>query len=193
MRKLTLCENLSLDGVMQHTPDENGFPFPHWTMPYRTREGLDMLIAEYGDRYDLLLGRRTYDLWSEFWPNAPQSPMGDRLNAATKFIVTHHPDTLAWGPHTALPSGFAPAVRELKQQDGPDIILCGSSTLIPDLFAHGLVDEVLLVTVPVLLGTGKRFFQEGTPAHSLQLLRTQTSPTGVLINRYRVAEALQPA
>ena len=90
MRKLKIAEHISLDGIIQHTADENGFPYVDWTAPYRTPEGRDALLAAYGEKYDLLLGRRTYDLWTGFWPKA-SGPMADRINAATKFIVTHHP------------------------------------------------------------------------------------------------------
>ena len=100
MRKLKLVEHISLDGVIQVSggPGEDGdFPYGDWTAPYRTPAGLAMLLEKYGERFDLLLGRRTYDLWSGFWPKAPQSPMADRLNAATKYVVTHRPESLGNG------------------------------------------------------------------------------------------------
>jgi dihydrofolate reductase len=186
MRKLKICEHISLDGVIQHSPDENNFPYSSWSVPYRTPEGLALLIAEYGDRYDLLLGRRTYDAWSEVWPKAPSNPMADRLNAATKYVVTHRPDSLKWGPFESVGPDLAEGVRRIKSQDGPGLLLCGSSTLTTPLLEAGLADEVLLIFYPVLLGTGKRFFAEGTPPRTFELLNTKTTPTGVLLHHYKV-------
>ena len=84
MRKLRIFEHISLDGVIQHSADDGDFPYSDWTAPYRTPAGRDAMLAAYGERFDLLLGRRTYDIWSGFWPKAPSSPMSDALNAATK-------------------------------------------------------------------------------------------------------------
>jgi dihydrofolate reductase len=94
MRKLKIMEHISLDGVIQHSADDGDFPYSDWTAPYRTPAGRDAVLAAYGERFDLLLGRRTYDLWSGFWPKAPSSPMADGLNAATKYIATHRPESL---------------------------------------------------------------------------------------------------
>ena len=192
MRTLKLIEHISLDGVIQVSgAPGDGYPYGDWTAPYRTPTGLQMVLAEYGERFDLLLGRRTYDQWSEFWPQAPSSPMADRLNAATKYVVTHRPESLKWGPVESVGPGFVDAVRHLKANDGPDLILSGSVTLISALLEHGLADTVLLLVNPVLIGKGKRFFAEGTPARSLVLENTRTSPTGILANLYRVAGPLQ--
>ncbi|MFN2604486.1 MAG: dihydrofolate reductase, partial [Gemmatimonadaceae bacterium] len=84
MRKLKIIEHISLDGVMQSS-GEDGFPYENWTAPYRTPAGRDALLAEHGERFDLVLGRRTYDMWSSFWPKSPSNPFADRLNAAKKF------------------------------------------------------------------------------------------------------------
>jgi dihydrofolate reductase len=186
MRKLRICENISLDSVIQHSAAENNFRYIDWTLPYRTPEGRDLVVAAYGEKLDLLLGRRTYDEWSGLWPKAPSSPIADRLNAATKYVVTHRPDSLEWGPSEAVGPDLVEGLRRIKSQDGPDLILCGSSTLTSPLLEHGLVDEVLLVVYPVLLGTGKRFFMEGTPPRTFELLSTKTTPTGVLLNHYKV-------
>jgi len=87
MRKLKIFEHISLDGVIQHSADENAFPYSDWTLPYRTPAGRDAVLALYSDKFDLLLGRRNYDLWSGFWPKAPSSPMADRINAAKKYVA----------------------------------------------------------------------------------------------------------
>ena len=193
MRKLKIAEHISLDGVIQHSADDNNFPYSDWTAPYRTPAGRDAILAAYGDRFDLLLGRRTYDMWSGFWPEAPSSPMSDRINAATKYIATHRPETLEWGPVEGFGPDIVAGVRRIKSQDGPDLILSGSSTLTSPLLEHGLADEVLLVVYPVLLGTGKRIFADGTPPRSFELASTQTTPTGIIFNTYKSAGPLKTA
>jgi dihydrofolate reductase len=191
MRKLKLFEHISLDGVIQTVADDDNFTYGDWTAPYRTPEGRDVLLAAYGGKYDLLLGRRTYNLWSGYWPKAPRSPMSDGLNAATKYVATHRPESLEWGPFEYVGPDFVEGVRRIKAQDGPDIILWGSSTLTSTLLENGLADEVVLIVYPVLLGAGKRFFAEGTPARSFDFVSTQTTPTGVLLNSYKVVGALK--
>lgn len=102
MRKLKIIEHISLDGVIQVTGEGCDFPYGDWTAPYRTPAGRDAIMAAHGERFDLLLGRRTYDLWSGFWPQAPSSPIADRLNAATKYVATRRPESLDWGRSRAL-------------------------------------------------------------------------------------------
>jgi len=191
MRKLKIFEHISLDGVIQQSADENNFPYGDWSTPYRTPAGRDALVAAHGEKCDVLLGRRTYDAWSGSWPKAPSSPMADRLNAATKYVVTHRPDSLAWGPFEAVGPDLVEGLRRIMSQDGPDLILWGSSTLTSPLLEHGLADEVLLVVYPVLLGTGKRFFVEGTAPRTFELLNTKTTPTGILLNHYKVVDPLK--
>lgn len=193
MRKLTLTEHISLDGVIQHSADDDDFPYSDWGAPYRTLAGRDVVLAAYGENFDLLLGRRTYDIWSGFWPQAPSSPMADRLNGATKFVATHRPESLGWGPYKSLGPDLVEDIGRLKSQDGRDLILSGSSTLTSMLLEHGLADEVLLIVYPVLLGTGKRFFAEGTPARSFVLISTMALPSGIMLHRYKVAGPLRTA
>jgi dihydrofolate reductase len=192
MRKIRIMEHISLDGVIQHSADDGDFPYSDWTTPYRTPAGRDAILAAYGESFGLLLGRRTYDMWSGFWPKAPSSPMADRLNAARKYIATHRPESLgAWGPAEGLGPDIVEGIRRLKTQDGPDLILSGSSTLTSPLLEHGLADEVLLVVYPVLLGTGKRFFAEGTPARSFELVSTKALASGVILSTYKPSGPLR--
>jgi dihydrofolate reductase len=190
MRTLKIIEHMSLDGVIQSS-GEDGFPYVDWTVPYRTPAGRDVLLAEHGERFDLVLGRRTYDMWSGFWPKAPSSPFADRLNAATKYVATHRPESLAWGPFEGLGPDIVEGIRRVKSSNGPGLILSGSSTLTSTLLEHGLADEVLLVVYPVLLGTGKRFYAERTPARSFELLGTRAMPSGIILSNYKVAGALK--
>ena len=193
MRKLRIFEHISLDGVIQHSADDNDFSYSDWTTPYRTPAGREAITAAYGARFDLLLGRRTYDLWSGFWPKAPSSPLSDAINAATKYVATHRWESLAWGPFEGVGPNIVEDLRRVKSQDGPDLIVSGSSTLTSTLLEHGLADEVLLVVYPVLLGAGKRFYAEGTPARSFELENTQAFPSGIVFTTYKFAGPLKNA
>src|SRR6266478_3644850 len=189
MRKLKIMEHISLDGVIQVSdgPGDGDFPYGDWTASNRTPAGLETVLAMYGETFDLLLGRRTYDLWSGFWPKAPKSPMADRLNAATKYVATHRPESLEWGPFEGIGPDLVNSVRGIKAKDGADLVLSGSSTLTSALLEHGLADEVVLLVNPVLLGKGKRLFAEGTPPRAFALDSTQALPSGIVINTYKAA------
>ena len=193
MRKLRIMEHMSLDGVIQIATGsgEDDFPYGDWTAPYRTPAGLERVMAMYGERFDLLLGRRTYDLWSGYWPKAPASPLADRLNAATKYVVTHRPESLDWSPFQGLGPDLVEEVRALKAKNGPDLILSGSSTLTSALLEHELADEINLMINPVLLGKGKRLFAEGTPPRAFTLESTRSTPSGIVTHTYKPAGPLQ--
>lgn len=191
MRKLKIIEHISLDGVMQNSRDDGDFPYADWSAPYRTPAGRDALLAAHGESFDLLLGRRTYDLWSGFWPKAPSGPFADRLNAARKHVVTHRPESLEWGPFEAVGPDLVEAVRRIKSQAGPHLILSGSSTLTSTVLEHGLADEILLILYPLVLGTGKRFFAPGTPARSFELVSAQPMPSGVILSSYKFVGPLK--
>lgn len=192
MRKLWICEHISLDGVISPTTrgEDSAFANGGWTAPYRTPEGAESLAKRYGT-YDLLLGRRTYDLWAGFWPKVTTGPFAPGLNAATKYVVTHRPDGLGWGPAEALGGDIVAAVRRLKSTDGQALLVCGSSTLTSVLLEQGLVDEVLLLVYPVLLGRGKRLLSDSADPRELALVSTQTTPTGVVVNMYRHVGAVR--
>jgi dihydrofolate reductase len=191
MRKLRIFEHISLDGVIQHSADDGDFPYGDWTAPYRSPAGRDAVVAAQGERFDLLLGRRTYDIWSGFWPKAPSSPMSDALNAATKYIATHRPESLEWGPFERVGPDIVEDIRRIKSRNGPDLILWGSSTLTSTLLEHGLADDVLLYVYPVVLGKGKRFFAEGTPPRAFELASTKALSSGVVMNAYKAAGPLK--
>src|SRR6185437_15286506 len=190
MRKLRIMEHISLDGVIQHSADDNGFPYSDWTVPYRTPEGRDEILAAYGRSFDLLLGRRTYDIWSGFWPKAPSSPIADRLNAATKYVITHRPESLEWGPFEAIGPDLVDSVRRIKATKGPDLVLAGSLTLTSVLLEHGLADELVLLVNPIVLGKGKRFFANGALPRTFALSSTQALPLGILVNVYKLIPTL---
>ncbi len=193
MRKLKIFEHISMDGVIQvgGSAEDGDFPYGDWTAPYRSPAGRDAVLAAHGESFDLLLGRRTYDIWSGFWPKAPSNPMSDALNAATKYIATHRPESLEWGPFEGLGPDIVEDIRRIKSHNGPDVILWGSSTLTSTLLEHGLADEVLLLVYPVLLGKGKRFFAEGTPPRAFELASTNALSSGIIVNAYKAAEPLK--
>ena len=196
MRKIRIIEHISLDGVIQAPggPEEDtgdGFKYGGWAAPHDDPEGGEAIVAAHGDDFDLLLGRRTYDIWSGYWPKAPKSPMADSINAATKYIATHRPKSLEWGPVEDLGSNIVEGIRRIKAKSGPHLIVWGSSTLTPVLLEHGLADEVLLLVFPVLLGTGKRFFSDGTPPRELALVGTKAVSSGVIISTYRPSGPLR--
>ena len=182
MRKIRIFEHISLDGVIEQ---EGGYAYGAWTAPYRSPAGLQAVLEAQGTGFDLLLGRRTYDLWASYWPKAVSSPMADALNAATKYVATHRPQTLGWGPAKDLGTDIIESVRGLKSHKGPDLIMWGSSTLTSPFLDQGLVDELVLIIYPVLLGRGKRILSETFNARELAFVSTKATPTGLLLNTYR--------
>ena len=195
MRKIRIIEHISLDGVIQAPGgrDEGGDDYPHggWTAPYRSTAGGEAVVAAQGTGFDLLLGRRTYDIFAGYWPKAGKSPIADGLNAATKYVATHRPDSLGWGPVEDLGADIVEGVRGVKSKEGPDLIVWGSSTLTSVLLGQSLVDEVLLLVYPVLLGRGKRFFSDSADPRELALVSTKGLSSGVLINTYRYVGSLR--
>lgn len=190
MRKIRIIEHISLDGVIQAPggPEEdssNGFKYGGWSAPHHDKAAGEAIVAAHGEAFDLLLGRHTYDIWSGYWPKAPKSPMADSINAAMKYIATHNPKTLEWGPVENLGSDIVEGIRRVKAKSGPHLIVWGSSTLTPVLLEHELADEVLLLVFPVLLGTGKRIFSDGTPPRQLALVSTKSASSGVIISTYK--------
>ncbi len=191
MRKIRVFAHISLDGVISPMDGGSDYTNGGWTAPYRTPAGAAALAEAQGTTFDLLLGRRTYDLWSRFWPKAPSSSISDTLNAATKYVATHRPEGLEWGPVSNLGADVVEGIRGLKSSDGPDLLVWGSTSLTSVLFEKGLVEDVLLFVYPVLLGRGKRFFSDSVDPRGLAFVSTHATSTGVLLNRYRYVGPLQ--
>jgi len=188
MRKIKILEHISLDGVIQAPggPEEDaGYRYGGWAAPHDDPEAGEAIVAAHGDDFDLLLGRRTYDIWSGFWPKAPKSPMTDAINGATKYVATHRAESLGWGPAASLGPDIVAGLRRAKAMDGPNLIVWGSSTLTPVLLEHELADEILLLVFPVLLGTGKRIFSDGTPPREFKLTSSKAVSSGVIISTYK--------
>ncbi len=194
MKMIRVLAHISLDGVISPGgPGEYGDAYANgeWTAPYRTPAGAAAVAEAQGKSFDLLLGRRTYDIFAGFWPKAGSSPIADGLNAATKYVATHRPDSLEWGPIGNLGADIVEGVREIKSKDGPDLIVWGSSTLTSVLLDQGLIDEVVLLVYPVLLGRGKRFFSDSADPRELALVSTKAMSSGILMNTYRHVGSLR--
>ena len=191
MRKLTGAVFVSLDGVMQAPggPEEDptsGFRFggwvqPHWDPDMGPFEGLIM------GEYDLLLGKRTYDIFSAYWPYNQDDPIGEKFQRIDKYVLTHSDETLEWDNSHKLSGDTADAVAELKHREGRDLLIQGSSTLYPPLLSARLIDRLMLIRFPVILGTGKRILDGSEKAGALALVDHFVSPRGVTIATYEPA------
>lgn len=198
MRTLTGAVFLSLDGVMQGPggPGEDrtgGFDQGGWVFAIGDPV-IDPVLGElFAPPYALLLGRRTYDIFAAYWPfvTGEAAAMGAALTAADKYVVTGGGGPLDWANSHRLDG--IDAVRALKAGDGPDLLIQGSSTLYPPLLAAGLIDELVLMTFPVLLGTGKRLFGHGTPPGAFTLRDTRVGAKGVVVTRWAPAGAIPAA
>jgi dihydrofolate reductase len=189
MRKLIVLEFVSLDGVMQAPggPEEDvsgDFRFGGWTVPYSDEFIGDVMTEQMGEPFDLLLGRKTYEIFASYWPYHVENDGGVALNKATKYVASSHELNLTWDKSVQLKGDVAEAVRELKAQDGTDLQVYGSGKLIQTLFKHDLVDELWLKIYPVTLGPGKRLFAEGTIPAAFTLTGSKVSPKGVIVANY---------
>ncbi|MGG7664422.1 dihydrofolate reductase family protein [Dyadobacter sp. BHUBP1] len=194
MGKIIAITQLSIDGVMQAPggPEEDpSSDFKHggWFMHY----GDDMLhetISEIiSGEFEMLLGRRTYDIFASYWPLHDDDPIGKAFNKAKKYIATRTLDHLDWNNAQIL-RDVVEAVGRLRASEGPEIHIWGSSNLLQTLISAGLIDEHRLWIAPVVLGGGKRLFENGVPAGALSLVDTKVTSTGMIINTYRPAGAL---
>ncbi len=191
MRKIIAITQVSVDGVMQGPggPEEdprNGFTHGGWAMPF-VDEGVSQEIDEtIGGEFGMLLGRRTYEIFAGYWPKQG-GRIAKAFNKATKYVVTHSLDHLEWKSSQRLGGDVVEGVRQLKASDGPPLHIWGSSELLQALIAADLVDEYHMRISPVVLGKGKRLFENGVPPRGLSLVATRSTPRGVLLNIYRPA------
>jgi dihydrofolate reductase len=207
MRKIVVGVFVSLDGVMQGPggPEEDtsgDFELGGWTVKHFD----DFVGATLGETFsapfDLLLGRRTYDIFAAHWPRVASDPvaagvdegegaLARTFDAVTKYVATHFPNTLKWQNSEALGADIVARLRELKQTDGPILLVQGSSDLIQTLLANDLVDEFRLLIFPVVLGKGKRLFGSGTAPAAFKVTKSATSPNGVLAVTHKRAGNIQ--
>lgn len=190
--RLIAISQLTLDGVMQSPggPGEDprdGFTHGGWAMSFGD-DALSQVIAEtIADEFDMLLGRRTYEIFAAYWPRHGDGPIGTAFNKATKYVVTRTLDRFDWEHSRRIGGDVVNEVRKLKASDGPPLHVWGSGELLQTLMAAGLVDEHRLWIAPLLLGEGRRLFREGSPPRGLALVGTRTTPKGVLVTTYRPA------
>jgi dihydrofolate reductase len=183
MRKITACEFITLDGVIQNEEnDGDGFKHGGWFFPYADEVTGAAVQERLAKPVDLLLGRKTFDGWETYWPT--HSNFWPNVNTATKYVASNTRDSSDWQPTVFLSGDLAEKIRELKRSKGPDIHLFGSANLLQTLFKADLVDALELMIIPVTLGTGKRLFQNGTIPAAFKLTSGQVAPKGILIATY---------
>jgi len=190
MRKLTGAVFVSLDGVMQAPggPEEDptsDFRLGGWVQPFWDEMGpFDELIM---GQYDLLLGKRTYDIFAAYWPDNQDNPIGEKFQRINKYVLTHSDEPLSWANSSKLSGDTAAAVAELKRGEGRDLLIQGSSTLYPPLLSARLIDRLMLITFPVVLGHGKRIFDGSETPGALKLVEHCISDKGVVLATYEPA------
>lgn len=190
MRKLIVLTFVSLDGVMQGPggPGEDpsgGFSHGGWTVPFFDEFLGNVMAEQMSEPFDLLLGRKTFELFASYWPYHVDE--GPGINKATKYVVSNTMTTHQWSKSVFLKGNVAHEIKKLKGQDGPDLQVHGSSNLIQTLLKHDLVDEFWLKIFPISLGSGKRLFAEGTIPASFALVDSKSSPSGVIIANFKRA------
>jgi len=197
MRKLTVNTFLSLDGVMQapggpREDGEGGFSQGGWSVNYWDDRMGGMMGDFMAEPFDLVLGRRTYDIFAAHWPHTSEELGSGPLNNAVKYVASRGKPDLSWEKSVLLVGDAAESVAELKQGDGPELQVHGSGDLLQTLIGADLIDEYRLWIFPVLLGPGKRLFAGGTVPAGLRLIDSTTSTTGVVISTYAPAGKIVP-
>jgi dihydrofolate reductase len=189
MRELIVSTFLTLDGVMQAPggpgeDDSGGFAYGGWSVNFWD-DAVDGFMTEtMGKPFDLLLGRRTYDIFAAYWPHAPEEAGAKPLNDATKYVASRGRPTLAWANSVQIEGDVAEGVEALKAEDGPELQVHGSANLLQTLLRHELVDRFRLLVFPVVIGSGKRLFADGTNPSALTLVDGTVSGTGVVMGTY---------
>lgn len=192
MRRIIVSSFMTLDGVVQAPggpgeDEEGGFAFGGWSVNYWDDMMNQVMADAMATPFDLLLGRKTYDIFASYWPTAPDEAGAKPLNDATKYVASRGAPKLEWRESVLLEGDVAEAVAELKREEGPELQVHGSGNLIQTLMRNDLVDEYRLWTFPLVLGSGKRLFAEGTVSKGLKLRDSTVSSTGVVIGWYEPA------
>ena len=192
MRRITVSTFISLDGVMQAPggPQEDptgGFTFGGWVAPHFDAALGGAMGEIFGRPFDLLLGRKTYDIFAAHWPNVtdPNDPIAGLFNRVTKYVASRSNPKLTWQNSQSLGPDVVASLTKLKTEDGPDLLVQGSSDFLQTLWPSGLVDEFTVLTFPVVLGPGKRLFGAGATPAGLKLVEAKPYPTGVIVAKYR--------
>ena len=192
MRQLIVQSFVTLDGVMQAPggpgeDDEGGFAYGGWSVNYWDDQ-MGQVMGEATSRpFAMVLGRRTYDIMAAYWPTAPEETGAKVFNDATKYVATHRPLTPEWSNSVQIEGDAADGLAALKAEDGPELQVHGSANLIQTLLAHNLVDQFRLWVFPVVIGSGKRLFADGTMPSGLRLVDHKVSTTGVVMGTWEPA------
>jgi len=182
MREIIVAEHISLDGVVQapggrEEDTSGGFQFGGWSVPLSSKEGGKVILSLHEQPFELLLGRNTYDGWADYWPKQPRgNPIADPFNDTIKHVATHRPDSLTWHESRAVDID---GIRELKETEGRDLLTWGSSDLVRQMLAEGLVDTLWLFVYPVVLGAGKRLWDGSAMPSSFRVVNSETTPAGM--------------
>ncbi len=195
MRKLIVSTFLTLDGVMQapggpEEDDSDGFAHGGWSVNYWDDQMGAVMGEAMSTPFDLVLGRKTYDIFAAYWPHASEEAGARPLNDATKYVASRGRPTLEWRESVLIEGDAAEGIAALKKGDGPELQVHGSANLIQTLLRHNLVDQYRLWVFPLVIGSGKRLFSEGTIPAGLKLVDTVVSSTGVVISTYEPAGAI---
>ncbi len=193
MRKVIVLEHISLDGVIQAPggPDEDtsgGFAYGGWIVPYSDAILGTVLRRQMNMPFDLLLGRKTFEIWAPYWPQ--HADAWPSVNAATKYVASNTMMSGEWQPSVFLNGDIAEKIAEIKQKQGPDLHVWGSGNLIQTLIKHDLVDALWLMIYPITLGDGKRLFADGTIPMSFKVTESKVTPSGVIVVNYDRANVL---
>ena len=194
MRKVIVIEFITLDGVIQAPggPEEDtsgGFAYGGWMAPYDDDVAGTVMNRQMNMPFDLLLGRKTFEIWAPFWPQ--HTDIWPGVNTATKYVASNTMTSSKWQPSVFLGGDIAEKVSQLKQQQGPDLHVYGSANLVQTLMKHDLVDEFWLKIYPLTLGSGKRLFVEGTIPAAFKVTQSTVSPNGIIIVNYERAGAIR--
>jgi dihydrofolate reductase len=192
MRKLIVSTFLTLDGVMQapggpEEDDDGGFALGGWSVNYWDEPMGQIMGEAMSAPFDLVLGRKTYDLFAAYWPHATDEQGAKPLNDATKYVASRGHPTLEWSDSVLIEGDAAEGIAALKEEDGPELQVHGSGDLIQTLMRHNLVDLYRLWVFPLVIGSGKRLFADGTVPSGLRLVDSRVSTTGVVIGAYEPA------
>ena len=193
MRKIIVLEHISLDGVIQAPggPDEDtsgGFTHGGWISPHSDAILGTALRRQMNMPFDLLLGRKTFEIWAPYWPH--HTDVWPGVNAATKYVASNTMTSGEWQPSVFLSGDISEKVAKIKQQPGPDLNVWGSSDLLQTLIKHDLVDVFWLMIYPITLGVGKRLFADGTIPAAFKVTESQVTPNGVIVVNYERAGAI---
>lgn len=196
MRKIIVVTFMTMDGVMQAPggPEEDrtgGFKWGGWQFAYADEVTNNALIKIMSAPFDLLLGRRTYEIFAAYWPYK-NDMIGEKFNRINKYVVATTPIDTSWTNTILIKEDVVNELKKLKEQDGPDLLVHGSGVLIQTLFAHKLVDVLHTWTIPITLGEGKKLFKDGTTAQEWRLTESAVSTKGVIIANYVPGGDMKP-